>query len=158
MSNIIDKIKYIDTDDAVVREIKNKDCRFGYKDSIFKQESNLVIISAEIKLNTGDKRKSSQQVNAHMRSRSEKHPLEFPSAGCIFKNLPDNPAGLLIDKAGLKGRMIGKAQISVKHANFIVNTGGAKAKDVVALVRLIKDKVNKKFDVVLKEEIQYLGF
>ena len=81
-----------------------------------------------------------------------------PSAGCIFVNPKPFAAGELIDKCGLKGKRIGDAQISPKHANFIVNLGKAKAAEVIKLIKLIKEKVKEKFGVELEEEISLLGF
>ena len=81
-----------------------------------------------------------------------------PSAGSIFKNpSPDLPAGKLIEEANLKGKQIGQAQISPKHANFIVNLGGASCQDVLELIRLAKQKVGEKFGVKLEEEIKIVG-
>jgi len=85
----------------------------------------------------------------------DKQVLDMPSAGCVFKNPPQAPAaGKLIDLCGLKGRRIGKAMISDRHANFIVNCGGAKALDVLGLMRLIKRNVKNKFNIDLQPEIK----
>jgi UDP-N-acetylmuramate dehydrogenase len=88
----------------------------------------------------------------------ESQPLNFPSAGCIFKNPGKISAGKLIEKCNLKGKEIGGAKISEKHGNFILNFKNAKAKDVIKLIELMKQKVKKKFGIVLKEEICRLGF
>ncbi len=136
----------------------NIDCEFAVKNSIFKQDPNLIIFDVEIELEKGDKKESQKKIDEYLKLRKQKHPLDLPSAGCIFVNPPNNSAGLLIDKSGLKGIKIGDAQVSEKHANFIVNIGEAKAKDVVALIKLIKTRVKEKFSVELKEEIHYLGF
>lgn len=89
--------------------------------------------------------------------RNQNHPKES-SAGSVFKNPFQSPsAGELIEKCGLKGRQIGQAMISQKHANFIVNLGQAKASDVLALINLAKQKVKEQFNIVLQEEIQYLN-
>ncbi len=158
MSDIVGSVMCINTDSVAIKEIENKDCRFSYKESIFKQQNNLIIVSVALELDRGEGGKARKQMREHMRLRKENQPLQFPSAGCIFKNPPDNPAGLLIDRAGLKGETIGRARVSPKHANFIINLGGAKAEDVMNLINLIKDRVNKESGIVLEEEIQYLGF
>ena len=80
------------------------------------------------------------------------------SAGSVFKNPPNNSAGQLIDQAGLKGKKIGGAQISDQHANFIINTGQAKAKEVLSLIRLVKKEVANQFGIELKPEIKLIGF
>ena len=95
-------------------------------------------------------------IQENIQRRKAANPVQ-PSAGCIFKNPESKSAGLLIHQCGLKGRQIGGAQISQKHANFIVNTGQAKARDVKALIALIKRKVKDKFNIELEEEIKYLG-
>jgi len=154
--------------------LKNKDCKFSYRDSVFKQNNNLVVLSAEIQLKKGKKLKIQKKIKEYLNYRRKTQPLNFPSAGSVFKNPSGFSAGelseedkssslafaaaRLIEECGLKGKMIGKAKISEKHANFIVNLGRAKAKDVKRLINLIKKKVKKNFGIILEEEIQYLGF
>lgn len=113
-----------------------------------------VILSVELVLK---KNGNKNLVKEHLDYRKKNHPQE-PSAGCIFKNPPGQSAGQLIDEAGFKGRKIGKAMVSEKHANFIINLGQAKAEHVIILISLIKQKVRNKFGIQLMEEIQYLGF
>ena len=141
-----------------VTSIRNKDCKFGYRNSIFRRNKNLLILSCEIKLKRGDKKIILEKIKKNLKERKEVQPLDFPSAGSIFKNPKGCPAGKLIEKCGLKGKKIGGAKISEKHANFIVNLGGARAKDVKKLIDLIKKKVENKFGITLKEEIEFLGF
>jgi len=116
------------------------------------------IISVELELKKGDKKKSQELIKGYTKKRKATQPLEYPSAGCIFKNVPGQGAGRLIDQAGLKGTKIGQAMISDKHANFIINLGGAKSEDVVKLIKLIKKTIKQKHNIDLEEEIQYLGF
>ncbi|MCL2026479.1 MAG: hypothetical protein FWG92_06710, partial [Leptospirales bacterium] len=84
-------------------------------------------------------------------------PLEYPSAGSVFKNPESAPAWKLVAEAGFKGRGVGGAMVSEKHSNFIVNIGGAKPSDIRALIELIQDAVMKKFSVVLEPEIKIIG-
>lgn len=175
MNDVIDWAEVFDTQNLEVRKLNNEQCRFGHKISVFKKNPGLVILSAEIHLEKGDKGQSRKQVSEYLNLREQKHPLDFPSAGCVFenyipkknewrpefakfKNLGYIPTGFLIDECGLKGTIIGQAQISLKHANFIINLGGASSQDVVALINLAKTKVKQKFGINIKEEIQYLGF
>ena len=159
--------------------LKNKDCEFGYKDSVFKGDKNLVILSADLVLEKKNKEEVKNEVKKILQYRKDHHPIE-PSAGSVFKNeklkiknekifsiLPESrifetkgeiPAGFLVERCGLKGKKIGGAQISPKHANFIVNTGSAQAEDVVGLIKLARQKVREKFGIILEEEIQYVGF
>ena len=157
-----------------VKNFKNRDCKFSYRDSIFKDKKNLIILSAVLQLKKGKKSEIEKKVKENLNYRKERQPLNFPSAGSVFKN----PRGLatgelgeedkssslsfaaarMIEECGLKGKKVGNVKISEKHSNFIVNLGNGKAKDVIKLIKLIKQKVKKKFGVTLEEEIQFLGF
>ncbi len=117
-----------------------------------------VIISVELKLERGNQDKSRELIKEFIKKRKQTQPLGQFCAGCIFRNLEGQSAGQLIDRAGLKGKRINGAMISEKHANFIINSNSAKARDVVKLINLIKERVKEKFNVELEEEIQYLGF
>jgi UDP-N-acetylmuramate dehydrogenase len=170
--SIADIIKEVEVFDAKELRIKNyelRDCKFGYRNSIFKKNPYLIIISAVLQLKKGDKKEIEKKIQENLKSRKENQPLNLPSAGSVFKN--PSPAqiskkfvagkglsaGELIEKCGLKGKRVGGAQISKKHANFIVNLGGGKAEDVIKLIKLIKKEVKKKFRVTLKEEIVILS-
>ncbi len=161
-----------------IKKFLNKDCRFGYRDSIFKHYKDLIVLSAILRLKKGNRNKIKREIFKILKKRKEKIPSGF-SAGCVFRNyqLPTTnyqlfdkypqlqnfrktgtiPAGWLIEKSGLKGKKIGEAKISEKHANFIINQGRAKAKDVLKLMQIIKEKVKNKFGLRLEEEIEYLG-
>ena len=136
--------------------VSYQNCKFDYRDSIFKQ-NNHIILSAKLQLKRGHKKKSQQMIKEYLKKKKMTQPLELPSAGCIFKNPTNQRAGYLIEHCGLKGKKIGQAMISKKHANFIVNLGGAQAKDVIELIKIIKKEVKKKFNIDLEEEIQYVG-
>ena len=159
-------------------QIKNRDCHFEYRSSIFKNNPNLIILSCELQLKKGDRQKIKEKIKEYLNYRRERHP-SLPSAGSVFKNvsleklssdffkkfpevknvIKENilPTAYLIDQCNLKGKKIGKAQISKVHPNFIVNLGGAKAKDVLKLINLAKRRVKNKFNKNLEEEIQFLG-
>ena len=133
--------------------LEKKDLNFSYKKSIFQKEKNLIIIEAEFKLKKDKKEMIEKREKKFLKKRIETQPLNFPSCGCIFKNPQSYPAGYLIEKSSLKGKKIGEAKISEKHANFILNLGQAKSEDVKELISLIKKKVKEKFGISLKEEI-----
>ena len=116
-----------------------------------------VIVKARFELNKEDPDTIAQRIAEYMSRRKAKQPLEYPSGGSIFKNPPNDYAGRLIENAGLKGKRIGKALISPKHANFIVNTGGAKAEDILALMDLIRKKVREETGIELEPEIKVVG-
>lgn len=150
-----------------VASYMNKDCRFGYRDSIFKKNKNLIIIGAHFKLKRGNKKSIKKEIVDIIKKRNEKIPAGF-SAGSVFKNPPgffvgclgrtSLSAGALIEKCGLKGKKIGNIKISEKHGNFIINLGNGRANDVKKLINLAKKSVKNNFGVTLKEEIQYLDF
>jgi UDP-N-acetylmuramate dehydrogenase len=154
MENALESVEVYDIKDEKIKVLDKKDCQFGYRDSIFKKNPNLIILSAKIK----PRKSSPRKIKEYLKCRKEKQPLNFPSAGSFFKNPPGFSAGELIEKCGLGGKQIGGAKISEQHANFIVNMGGAKASDVLALAKMCQDKVKEKFGVELKEEIMLLGF
>lgn len=152
----IQAVRVYDAKSKKIKTFKNKDCRFGYKDSIFKKNKNLIIISVIFDFKKGNKKEIKDKVKNYLNYRKEHQPLNFPSAGSIFVNPKGYFAGELIEKCGLKGKKIGRTQISKIHANFIVNLGGARTKDVKKLIDLAKKKVRQKFSVILKEEIEHL--
>lgn len=162
---------------GIVQKFSNKKCKFGYRDSIFKNNKNLFILSAEFAFKKGKCEEIKKTIKDNIKKRSKKQPKEF-SAGSIFKNqksvkknkelIKNNPelekfliknsipAAVLIERSGLSGKKMGRARVSTVHANFIINSGGAKAKDVKKLIDLIKKKVKNKFNVDLEEEIRII--
>jgi UDP-N-acetylmuramate dehydrogenase len=142
--------------DGELASLKRDEMRFSYRSSGIQQGA--VIYGITLKLKKGEKGLISQMIAGNLRKRKDSQPLEYPSAGSVFKNPPGDFAGRLIEKAGLKGTRIGGAMISSKHANFIVNTGGAKAADILALVELAKVKVREMTGIELETEIKMLGF
>ena len=138
------------------RLYKVDDINFSYRHSSFNKDE--ILIDALFKCNTGNKKNIDKNKKEASFLRKKNQPLKFRSAGSIFKNPSSNiAAGYLIDKAGLKGTKIGGAQISNKHANFILNIEDAKSSDVIELITIIKDKIKTMFDIRLQLEIKILG-
>ncbi len=153
ISSVIESVEVLETlPEFKIKEYKLKDCKFGYRDSVFKHKPGLVILSAKFKLKKGSKNKIRKEISNILKIRREKIPFGF-SAGSVFKNPKGYFAAKLIEECGLKGKTIGGAKISEKHANFIINFKGAKEKDVKKLIILAKKEVKKKFNVGLEEEI-----
>ncbi len=158
LAEIVKKVEVYDLKNEKIKILQNKDCKFSYRESIFKKNKDLIILSAEFQLKKGDKKEIQKKLKENLNRKNKTQPLNFPSAGSIFKNPPNFFAGELIEKCGLKGKRVGGVKISEKHANFIVNLGKGKARDVKKLISLIKKKVKNKFGIKLEEEICYLGF
>lgn len=116
-----------------------------------------VIALASFRLKRDAEKGVAQHIARNLKRRKASQPLEYPSAGSVFKNPPNDHAGRLIEKAGLKGRSVGGAMISERHANFIVNKGGATASDVLALIDLVRDAVYQTAGVTLELEVRVVG-
>ena len=128
---------------------------FGYRTSAY-EDGGRVILGCRIALTRGDKEAVWETCRDLLERRRDKQPLEYPSAGSAFKRYPGRYTAQMIDEAGLKGLSVGDAQVSVKHAGFIVNKGEAKASDVVELVERIKDEIYKREGIRIESEIRYL--
>ena len=134
------------------------DCRFGYRDSVLKSEkAGWVVRSATFETGEDDPSRIRERIKEVQQHRRRTQPIEKRSLGSTFKNPPGDAAGRLIDACGLKGRRIGAAQISEKHANFIVNLGGASADDVLALMAEMRNRVFERFGIELEPEVRVIG-
>ena len=141
----------------VVEWTSSDDINFGYRSSSFKRDD--IIISAEFKLNPMGKMEIERNRDDANSKRKSTQPLKCRSAGSVFKNPKDgDPAGYLIDEAGLKGKSVGGAKVSEVHANFFVNESNATANDMVQLIKLVRKTVKEKFSIYLELEIKTLGF
>jgi len=139
-----------------IREFTKEEMKLEYRNSIFSREK-YIIISAKLQLTKGIKEEISAKMLEYANWRKEKQPLEYPNAGSTFKRGEGFITAALIDQCGLKGYTVGGAQISTKHAGFIINTGNAKAKDVLELVEIAKKEVLQKFGKEIQLEIEILG-
>jgi UDP-N-acetylmuramate dehydrogenase len=155
-SDSVEAVETID-ENFVFCSFDNPGCCFGYRESIFKH-NNQIIFSSILKLQPDEEEKIRERMDKNLSLRKEKQPLGYGSAGSVFKNPQDKSAGRLIEEAGLKREKVGGAIVSEKHANFIINLGSASAKDIKALIDLTKKEVKKQTGYQLEEEIQYLGF
>ena len=153
---VLSSVRAYDINDKNIIMLTVEECGFGYRNSVFK-ENELVILSAEFTLAYGDKDTITGRMAEFTRLRNEKQPVDMPSAGSFFKRPEGDFAGRLIEAAGMKGASVGGAMVSVKHAGFIVNTGGATCADVLALASEVKAQVFEKFGVLLEEEPIVIG-
>lgn len=134
----------------------NEEQEFSYRNSIF-QKKDYIIIETKLKLEYGKKDEIQKRMEEYFKSRKEKQPIEYPSAGSSFKRQEGIITAKLIDDVGLKGYKIGGAQVSEKHAGFIVNYNNATATDVINLIDYIKEKVYSKYGIKIEEEIKIIG-
>jgi UDP-N-acetylmuramate dehydrogenase len=141
--------------DGIVQRIKKDEQSFAYRRSRFAEN---VVLGASFQLQHGDKEKLSATRREFILKRNETQPLEFPNLGSMFKNPPNTYAAKLIEQAGLKGKRVGDAQVSEKHANFIVNLGNAKAADIVKLIDLVQRTVYQNSGLKLELEVKMVGF
>jgi len=137
------------------RTLTRDQFHFGYREQNAVKDS--LVLWATFEMKPGDPQALRQEVERIIQERAEKQPLDYPSCGSTFKNPPGHSAGRLIEKTGLKGRTVGGAQISEKHANFILNKGNATAQDILDLIQLTKDTVSAQFGVTLECEVIILG-
>ncbi len=135
-----------------LRKLTNEEQKFSYRNSIF-FDKKWIIIGSKFKVEKGDISEIKERRKSIIEARREKQPLELPNAGSIFKRSDDCVPAKLIDEAGLKGYSIGGAQISTKHAGFIVNTGNATAKDIIKLIKYTKEVIKEKYDKDLEQEV-----
>lgn len=156
IKDIINSARVIDFD-GNVKELSRDELELGYRTSIIAKK-NYIVISAVFDLKKGDREKIKSNIKELALKRREKQPLEYPSAGSTFKRPEGYFAAKLIEDAGLKGLSVGGAQVSEKHAGFVINKKDAKAVDVIRLTDEIKEKVYDKFGVKLELEIKKIGF
>ena len=154
MKDVVVSVDYVD-EMGYTRTAGADDLQFGYRKSIF-TDKNWVITKVKIRLAPGNGEEIRAKMDDLMARRKEKQPLEYPSAGSVFKRPEGAFAGALIEQCGLKGRTVGGAQVSEKHAGFIVNIGGATARDVNELVRIIQQEVAEKTGYRLECELKQL--
>ena len=165
IGEIIAAVRLI-TEDGSVSDVPHEQMEFGYDYSRL-HRTHEIVVCADFKVSSGDSSMLRATARESLAFRKRTQPLESPSAGCIFQNpdpkrdsVPDGippSAGALVDRAGLKGAREGSARVSTTHANFIVNEGGATAREIRALIDRCKTEVRDRFGVALREEIVYLG-
>ncbi len=144
------------TADGEVKEYSLEELSLGYRTSIFKSNGEIILFS-KYQLHKGERSAIKSQMDDVMNRRKTKQPLEYPSAGSVFKRPEGAFAGTLIEQCGLKGRTVGGAQVSEKHAGFIINVGGATCDDVMNLVKLVQDVVKTETGYFLEREIIRTG-
>lgn len=156
MKSIVRSVLYAD-DKGEIKRAEREELDFSYRHSMF-SDKKFIILEAEIELEHGDEEAIREEMTELNRRRSEKQPLEYPSAGSTFKRPEGAFAGRLIEDAGLMGFSIGGAAVSEKHAGFVINRGNATQKDVSDLIEHIRSVVFEKYGIRLEPEVRFIGF
>lgn len=155
MKDVVTRVQAV-TETGGIRTFLPAELAFGYRHSVF-QDTTAAICEVEISLQPGDAAAIHEKIAGFTQRRESKQPLEMPSAGSTFKRPPGHFAGTLIEKTGLKGLAIGGAQVSPKHAGFVVNAGHATAQDVLTLIHEVQRRVYEKNGVRLYPEVRIIG-
>lgn len=156
MAGVVEQTTYLDGTGAVC-ELIGAEHAFGYRQSVFREHPGWTILRATLRLRRGDPATILDKMNDLAQRRREKQPLNYPSAGSTFKRPAGGFAGQLIEEAGLKGASIGAAQVSEKHAGFLINRGGATCSDMLRLIDLVQQRVRAQFGVELECEVQIIS-
>ncbi|WP_130868358.1 UDP-N-acetylmuramate dehydrogenase [Intestinimonas massiliensis (ex Afouda et al. 2020)] len=157
MAQVLTAVTYLD-ETGKVTTISAADCGLSYRHSLFSDHPEWLILEAEMELQPGDAGTIKARMDELSAQRRAKQPLDLPSAGSTFKRPEGHFAAALIDQCGLKGVTVGGAQVSEKHAGFLVNRGGATAEDMVRLIELVRERVLRETGVELEPEVKFLGF
>ncbi|MBQ7352978.1 MAG: UDP-N-acetylmuramate dehydrogenase [Clostridia bacterium] len=156
ISTVVKKTLVYDTSLFKTYYIFDDEHLFEEKKSVFSDKKHLIVLETVFELKRGLKFNIESLMNTYLTKRISTQPLEFPSAGSVFKKPKNNHASQLIDLAGLKGTRVGGAEVSKKHAGFIINVGEAKANDIQSLISIIKERIYNEFKVKLEEEIIFV--
>lgn len=157
MINVVEKVGVLNANTFKTFEMTNEESEFSYRHSIFVDKPEYIVTYAIVKLEKGVKEEIEAKMNENNTSRKEKQPIEYPSSGSTFKRGDGFITAKVIDDLGLKGYKIGGAEVSTKHAGFVINSDNAKAKDVLDLIEYIKEKAYKELNIMLEEEVVILG-
>lgn len=153
MSGIVETTEYLDGEGNLHTLTGEEHC-FGYRSSAFRTHSDWTVVCTTMRLQPGDPAAILDKMNDFAQRRRDKQPLNFPSAGSTFKRPEGYFAGRLIEDAGLKGVSVGAAQVSEKHAGFLINRGGATCDEMLRLIELVQQRVHEKFGVDLECEVR----
>ena len=156
MKDCIREVTCLEKSTNKIVKFKNEECKFTYRNSIF-SNNEYIILGAKLEFKKGNKEEIQEKMNENLKFRKEKQPLEYPSAGSTFKRGNDFITAKLIDECGLKGYMVGGAQVSEKHAGFLINKQNAKAKDIYNLINYVKKVVFEKTGKTIELEVKLLG-
>jgi len=158
ISNVLFSVKVFDICELCSYEICADELELDYRSSIFMKNNHLIILSATLNLTCGESNEIEALMKDNMRKRQDKQPLNYPNAGSVFKRTQGYFMGKIIEESGLKGYTVGGAQVSEKHAGFIINKGGATAEDVLSLIKHIKSVLCERYAIDAECEIRYIEY
>lgn len=156
ISDKLDNVTYLENGE--IKTINKEECNFSYRDSMFKQNKNFIILSAKFKLDYKNKEEMLNIIKENMIKRNTSQPLNYPNAGSVFRNPIGYSAGKLIEDAGLKNYHINGAYVSDKHANFIINKDNASSADIIELIEYIQKEISEKYNIKLKLEQEIIKY
>ena len=148
LAEVVESVKVLTPDNEIITMTNDK-LEFNYRESFLKHNKDYIILSCKIILSHGNKEEILELISNRRIRRMESQPLNYPSAGSVFRNPEGNYAGKLIEDCGFKGYKLGGAMVSLKHANFIINYDGATGRDIVLLINKIKNKIKEKYNIDL---------
>ena len=157
MGYVVSRVRVL-TPKMTVITMVNRELDFHYRTSFFKKHKDYIVLEATFNLKKGNRMLLEEVVADRKKRRLESQPLEYPSAGSVFRNPPGDFSGRLIEELGYKGLEMGGAKVSDKHANFIINYKNAKAKDIKELIDFVHDEVKKKYNIDLKVEQEFINW
>ncbi len=157
MSDVVIRVECLDTVTGELFVLTAQELEFSYRHSVFTSHPEYAVLSVTLRLRHGQREEIYARMRDYISRRREKQPLEYPSAGSTFKRCEGHFTAQLIDEAGLKGMSVGGAQVSEKHAGFVINRGGATCADVLCLIEKIKDIIYQKHGLRIECEVEYVG-
>ena len=157
MGYIVKDVKVLTPENEIIN-LTNREMNFHYRTSFLQKHPDYICLEATLRLKKGKKSEIEALIKDRRKRRLESQPLEYPSAGSVFRNPEGDAAGRIIESLGLKGLKKGGAQVSSKHANFIVNTGGASANDIRELIMFVKENVKDNYGIDLKVEQEFVNW
>ena len=152
IKDVLVKVRYLDLEDIGIKEIENSKIEFEYRNSFFQKNPNKIILKVWLDLSKGESEAIREEMERIKTLRWSKQPKDFPNAGSVFKRPTGHYVGTMIEELGLKGLTVGGAQVSEKHAGFIVNSNGASGKDIIELIKIIQHRVWENYQVNLEVE------
>lgn len=157
MKNVAYEVEFLNLDNLAIETLKNDQLEFGYRTSIFQEKLNAIILSVKMEFIKASAVEIKEKMDEFREKRVNSQPLEYPSAGSTFKRMDDFLTSKAIDEAGLKGYSIGGAQVSTKHAGFIVNKGNATSQDIIDLIEYVQKVIFEKYNKKIETEVRIIG-